>query len=113
MGTGLRLTGVTSRVEWQQYRVVRRSPPVRGTVAVPRLGYGGHGLRCSHILSCLLNVGADFEGIAGRLLGAGLSGGRLLGVGPSWGRLQVRGHLLAADRLIQPATRRWCFILDV
>ena len=95
VGTGLRLSGVTSRGEWQQCRAGRRSPPVRSTVATPGPGYGGDGLHCSLTLSCLLNGGADFEGAMGRLLGAGLSGGRLLGVGPSWSRLPEHGRLLA------------------
>jgi hypothetical protein len=63
----------------------------------------GDGLYCSHILSCLLNGGADFEGVVGRLLGAG----------PSWGRLLVLGRLQAAGRMSQPAIRRRRFILDV
>jgi hypothetical protein len=78
--------------------------------AVPRRW--GDGLHCSHILSCLLNGGVDFEGVVGRLLGAGLSRGRLLGVGRSWSRLPVLGRLLAAGLRSQPATRRWRFILD-
>ena len=36
------------RGEWQQCRTVRRSPPVRGTVATPSPGFGGEGLHCSH-----------------------------------------------------------------
>ena len=77
VGAGLRLTGVTSRVEWQQRRAVRRSPHVQGTLAAPHPGRGGDGLHCSHTRSCLLNGGTDFEGAMGRLLGVGLSGGRL------------------------------------
>ena len=79
---------------------------------MPGPGYGGDGLYYSHILYYLLNGGTDFEGAAGRLLGAGLSGGRLLGVGPSWCRLLVLGRLLAADRSSQPVARRRRFILD-
>ena len=96
VGAGLRLTRVMSGAEWQQCRARRRSPPVRSNVATPGPGYGGDGLHCSLALSCLLNGGTDFEGIVGRLLGAGLSGGRLLGVVPPWCRLLVLGRLLAA-----------------
>ena len=57
VGTGLRLSGTTSRGKWQYCRVVRRSPPVRGTVAMPSPGFGGEGLHCSLTLSCPLDEG--------------------------------------------------------
>ena len=98
VGTGLRLSGVTSRVEWQQCRAVRRSLPVWDTVAAPCPGRGGDGLHFSHTLSCLLDEGADFDGATGQLLGAGLSGGRPLGVGLSGCRLLELGRLWPVGR---------------
>ena len=83
VGAGLRLLVVTSGVEWQQCRAVRRSPPVRCTVATPILGPGGMGYTVATPCLVFLDEGAGFVGATGRLLGAGFSGSRPLGVGLS------------------------------
>ena len=68
----------------------------------PRLAldiWGGMGYTVASHCPIFFNEGADFEGIMGRLLGAGISRGHLPGVGLSWSRLPEHGCLLA----VQPA----------